>query len=46
MAIRKTLEQKHWLLQWLVLMVVLVALVWLGVYREGYIASEFIYQQY
>ena len=46
MEIRKALEQKHWLLQWLALMLILVALVWFGVYREGYIASEFIYQQY
>ncbi len=44
--IRKTLEQKNLLIQWIVLLAGLMAIVFLGIYREGYIASEFIYKQY
>ncbi len=43
--IRKSLEKKNALIQWVVLMTGLVALVAFGIYRDGYIATEFIYQQ-
>lgn len=44
--IRKTLEQKHWALQWALLMATLAVLVFFGIYRQGFVASEFIYQQF
>ncbi|NLP36980.1 MAG: MBOAT family protein [Firmicutes bacterium] len=45
-AIRKTLEQKNWAVQWSLLMAMLLVLVFFGIYRQGFIASEFIYQQF
>jgi|LFRM01.1.fsa_nt_gb D-alanyl-lipoteichoic acid acyltransferase DltB (MBOAT superfamily) len=44
--VRKALERKNWLVQWALVMAALAVLVFFGIYREGYIASEFIYQQY
>lgn len=44
--IRKTLEQKNMFLQWVVLLAGLMLILLLGIYREGYIASEFIYKQF
>ncbi len=44
--IRKALEKKSGIVQWLVLMAGLIVLVYFGIYREGYISSEFIYQQF
>ena len=45
-SIRKTLEQKNMLVQWVVILAGLGVIMFLGIYREGYIASEFIYKQY
>lgn len=45
-SIRKTLEQKNWAFQWALVMVTLFVLVVFGIYRQGFIASEFIYQQF
>jgi len=44
-TIRKSLEQKSWVVQWICLMGLLVSLTLFGIYRDGYIASQFIYQQ-
>jgi len=44
--IRHALEKKNMFVQWSVLMAGLMAIVFLGIYREGYIASEFIYKQF
>lgn len=44
--IRKSLEQKNSFVQWLVIMTGLIVLVVFGLYRDGYIATEFIYQQF
>lgn len=46
MSIRKTLEQKSMVTQWIVVFAGLMLIVLLGIYREGYIASEFIYKQF
>ena len=44
--IRAALEQRHWLVQWAAILLPLAAILFLGVMRGDYIASEFIYQQY
>ncbi len=44
--IRKNLEERSMPVQWLVLLAGLAVIAFLGIYREGYIASEFIYKQF
>lgn len=44
--VRAALERRHWLVQWAAILLPLAAVVFLGVMRGDYIASEFIYQQY
>lgn len=44
--IRAWLETRHWLLQWAVLMLALLAILLFGILRGSYISSEFIYQQF
>ncbi|MFQ7281128.1 MAG: MBOAT family O-acyltransferase [Christensenellales bacterium] len=44
--IRKTLEQQNFLVQWLCILLPLVALLLFGILRGGYISSEFIYKQF
>ncbi len=41
--VRRTLETKSFAVQWLVMVVAIGAILFLGVYREGYIAQQFIY---
>ena len=45
-VIRGALEKKSFLIQWLVLLIGIFTIVLFGIYREGYIASEFIYAQF
>ena len=40
------LDRRPAVLQWLVVMAGLLCLLYFGIFREGYIASQFIYQQY
>jgi len=42
-GIRKHLETRHGFIQWAVTAAGLAALLFLGIYREGYIAQQFIY---
>lgn len=44
--IRAALEQRHWLIQWAAILVLLVVILLLGIMRGSYIASAFIYQQF
>lgn len=44
--IRESLEKKNMFIQWLVLAAGLIMIVFFGIFREGYIASEFIYKQF
>lgn len=44
--IRKSLEKQHGLIQFTALFSILAVLIMFGIYREGYIASEFIYKQF
>lgn len=45
-SVRLALSKKNALVQWLAIVLPLLALVLLGIYRGSYIASEFIYRQY
>ena len=45
-AIAAFLDRRPAVLQWLVVMAGLLCLLYFGIFREGYIASQFIYQQY
>ena len=44
--VRAALERRHWLIQWAAILIPLAVILFLGVMRGDYIASEFIYQQY
>ena len=44
--IRAALEQRHWLIQWAAILVLLVVILLLGIMRGSYIASAFIYQHF
>lgn len=44
--VRAALERRHWLVQWAAILIPLAVIVFFGVMRGDYIASEFIYQQY
>lgn len=44
--VRETLEKKSGFVQWLALTALLVVLVLFGIFRAGYISSEFIYTQF
>ena len=44
--IRRALENKHWLVQWMAILVPMAIILFLGVMRGNYIPAEFIYQQY
>ena len=45
-GIRQSLEQKSAFVQWLAMAVPLVVLLLFGIFRAGYISSEFIYKQF
>lgn len=44
--VREALEQKNALVQWLAMVLIVAAVLFLGVFRTGYISSEFIYKQF
>lgn len=46
MDIRKTLETKHFSIQWAVMFAALCSILFWGIYSEGYTAVEFIYAQF
>ncbi|MDR0489760.1 MAG: MBOAT family protein [Oscillospiraceae bacterium] len=44
--VRESLEKRGFLTQWAAIVVPMAAILFLGVFREGYIASQFIYGRY
>ena len=44
--IRRSLERKHGFVQWLTLATLLAVILLFGIFRAGYISSEFIYKQF